>query len=99
MGEKLPQPAAPATVAANNAPKVLEIKPGPPPVLTKRGADILVQVEKLLDDAAKTAERTTATEPAEPARPDLIERARLPRQFRGGEPRTKRRRRARTTDR
>jgi penicillin-binding protein 1A len=70
MGEHLPQPTAPATVAAAaNAPKVLEIKPGPPPVLTKRGADILVQVEKLLDDAAKTAERTTATEPPKPARP------------------------------
>jgi penicillin-binding protein 1A len=70
MGERLPPPAAPATVAAiANAPKVLEIKPGPPPVLTKRGADILVQVEKLLDDAAKTAERTTATEPPRPARP------------------------------
>jgi penicillin-binding protein 1A len=68
MGEKLPQPAAPATMATANATKPPEIKPGPPPVLTRRGADILVQVEKLLDDAAKTAERTTATEPPKPAR-------------------------------
>jgi penicillin-binding protein 1A len=67
MGERLPQPTMPAAVAATgNAPKAPETKPGPPPVLTKRGADILVQVEKLLDDAAKTAERTTATEPPKP---------------------------------
>jgi len=26
----------------------------PPPILTRRGADILVQVEKAMDDAAKT---------------------------------------------
>ena len=36
--------------------KVADIKPGPPPVLTKRGADVLVRVEKLLDDAGKTLE-------------------------------------------
>ena len=68
MGEKLPQPTASATMATANTTKPPEIKPGPPPVLTRRGADILVQVEKLLDDAAKTAERTTATEPPKPAR-------------------------------
>ena len=68
MGAKVPQPKVPATVAAA-APKQPEIKPGPPPVLTKRGADILVQVEKLLDEAAKTADRTTATEPPKPGRP------------------------------
>jgi len=42
-------------VAANGAAKPPDIKPGPPPILTKRGADILVQVEKMLDEAAKTA--------------------------------------------
>jgi penicillin-binding protein 1A len=67
MGVKLPQQAVPQTVAA--AQKQPEIKPGPPPVLTKRGADILVQVEKMLDDAAKTATKTTADEPPKPARP------------------------------
>ncbi|MBV9460978.1 MAG: PBP1A family penicillin-binding protein [Bradyrhizobium sp.] len=70
MGAKLPQPSA-QTVAANGgtaAPKILEIKPGPPPVLTKRGADILVQVEKMLDDAAKAADKT-AGDPPNPARP------------------------------
>jgi penicillin-binding protein 1A len=66
MGTKLPQPAAPATVAANGAPKILETKPGPPPVLTKRGADILVRVEKLLDDAGKTAGKTSSNDQAKP---------------------------------
>jgi penicillin-binding protein 1A len=73
MGVKLPQQPVQQTVAANGAvapPKILEIKPGPPPVLTKRGADILVQVEKMLDDAAKTADKTTsATEPPKPGKP------------------------------
>jgi penicillin-binding protein 1A len=64
MGTKLPSPAASAVVAANGAPRAPEIKPGPPPILTKRGADILVQVEKMLDDAAKTA-----GDPAKPVRP------------------------------
>jgi penicillin-binding protein 1A len=70
MGVKLPQPAVPQTVAAGApaGPKILEIKPGPPPVLTKRGADILVQVEKALDDAAKAADKTAA-DPPKPARP------------------------------
>jgi len=70
MGVKLPQPTQPQTVAFGaQAPKALEIKPGPPPVLTKRGADILVQVEKMLDEAAKTATKTSAEEPPKPARP------------------------------
>jgi penicillin-binding protein 1A len=47
---------------------VLETKPGPPPVLTRRGADILVRVEKLLDEAGKTAGKTSANEPA-PTKP------------------------------
>jgi penicillin-binding protein 1A len=69
-GVKLPQPAVPQTVAAYGAPvqKPPEIKPGPPPVLTKRGADILVQVEKLLDDAAKAADKT-AGDPPKPSKP------------------------------
>jgi penicillin-binding protein 1A len=56
-------------MAAIGAPKQPEIKPGPPPVLTKRGADVLVQVEKLLDDAAKTAGKTTSNEQATPGNP------------------------------
>jgi penicillin-binding protein 1A len=58
MGQKLP--AQPMAAQANAAPKVLETKPGPPPVLTKRGADVLVRVEKLLDDAARTATKAAA---------------------------------------
>jgi penicillin-binding protein 1A len=69
MGTKLPSPAAAASVAANGAPKVIDVKPGPPPVLTKRGADILVRVEKLLDEAGKTAGKTSSNEPPNPARP------------------------------
>jgi penicillin-binding protein 1A len=67
MGQKLP-PEKVANAQANAAPKVLETKPGPPPVLTKRGADILVRVEKLLDDAAKIADKKAADE-AGPAKP------------------------------
>jgi penicillin-binding protein 1A len=48
----------------------LETKPGPPPVLTKRGADILVRVEKLLDDAGKAAGKTSSNDPSkQPATP------------------------------
>jgi penicillin-binding protein 1A len=62
-GAKLPAAPASANVAANGAPKPPEIK-GPPPVLTKRGADILVHVEKLLDDAARAAgEQVKPTKP------------------------------------
>jgi penicillin-binding protein 1A len=68
-GPKPPPPAVPATVAAFGAPKPPESKPGPPPVLTKRGADILVRVEKLLDEAAKTATKTSSDDPAKPGRP------------------------------
>ncbi|RZN09886.1 penicillin-binding protein [Bradyrhizobium genosp. SA-3] len=67
MGQKLP-PQQIANAQANAAPKVLETKPGPPPVLTKRGADILVRVEKLLDDAAKTATKSTSND-SKAARP------------------------------
>src|SRR6266480_7534664 len=60
---------ASAAVTANGAPKPPEIKPGPPPVLTKRGADILVRVERLLDEAAKAAAKTSSDEPGKPAKP------------------------------
>ena len=56
-------------IKPEQAPKILETKPGPPPVLTRRGADILVRVEKLLDDAGKTAGKTSASEPAKPGKP------------------------------
>ena len=59
MGQKLPQPAVPMTVAAFGAPKPPEIKPGPPPVLTKRGADALSRIEQLMDAAARAMALTT----------------------------------------
>jgi penicillin-binding protein 1A len=66
-GQKLPTPARSQTMAeAGRTQRPPEIKPGPPPVLTKRGADILVQVEKMLDDAARTTGKTSATEPSMP---------------------------------
>ena len=50
----------PAAVAAANAaaPGAGETPAGPPPVLTRRGADILVRVEKMLDEAAKAVADT-----------------------------------------
>jgi penicillin-binding protein 1A len=67
-------------VAANGAAKPAEFKP-PPPVLTKRGADILVHVEKLLDDAAKAA-----GEPTKPAKPVSSSSAEFPDSFAAAQP-------------
>ena len=68
----LPGVAAPAKptadVAAKTAASDDNAKPAPPPILTKRGADILVRVEKMLDQAAKTIGKTSAGEPVDPAR-------------------------------
>ena len=50
-------------------PKIIDTKPGPPPVLTKRGADILVRVEKLLDEAGKAAGKTSSNDPKQPGKP------------------------------
>ncbi len=70
MGARLPQPVMAQTVAAAGAIRPPQIRPGPPPVLTKRGADVLVRVEKLLDDAAKTAAiKASSDEPAKPTSP------------------------------
>ena len=68
-------------MAASGAPKLPDIKPGPPPILTKRGADILVRVEKLLDEAGKTAGKVTPGDPAEARQAGIIERDRIPGQF------------------
>src|SRR5262249_26527340 len=69
MGQKLPP--TPPTAAAS-APKIIDTKPGPPPVLTRRGADILVRIEKQLDDAGKTASKTSASEAPKPAKSSAI---------------------------
>ena len=63
MGTKLPKAPESEAKAAKDEPKIVDVKPGPPPVLTKRGADILVQVEKMLDDADRTMGKTSSGEP------------------------------------
>jgi penicillin-binding protein 1A len=68
MGTKLPKSPESEAKAAKDEPKIVDVKPGPPPVLTKRGADILVQVEKMLDDANRTMGKTSSNEPL-PAKP------------------------------
>ncbi len=50
-GKRLPQAEANSSAAL----KAAEVNPGPPPILTRRGASILVRIEKLFDEAAKTA--------------------------------------------
>jgi hypothetical protein len=69
MGQKLPPTPQAAAAMAAGAPKIIDTKPGPPPILTKRGADILVRVEKLLDEAAKVAGKTAPGDPARPGKP------------------------------
>jgi penicillin-binding protein 1A len=56
MGRRGPAP----TAAMAAAPGIGDGAAGPPPVLTRRGADILVRIEKMLDEAARIA----AQEPA-----------------------------------
>ena len=75
-GTKLPRRTASAAMAAG-APK-LDIKPGPPPILTKRGADILVRVEKMLDEAGKTAGKTSRRRSGEARQAGVVERDRIP---------------------
>ncbi len=69
MGVKLPREPASAETAQAGQPKTLEIKPGPPPVLTRRGAEILVQVEKMLDDVARTTNKSASGDASQPAKP------------------------------
>jgi penicillin-binding protein 1A len=85
-GTKLPPPVASAAEKANGAPKPPDIKPGPPPILTKRGADILVRVEKLLDEAAKTAAKTSSGDPAKPVKPVSSSSATFPDSFAAAAP-------------
>lgn len=61
---------APGQAVANASakPNSGETKSGAPPVLTKRGADILVRVEKLMDDAGKSS-KVLSGEPEKPSRP------------------------------
>jgi penicillin-binding protein 1A len=65
----LPAPAPGTNMASNGAVRAQDVKPALSPILTKRGADVLVHVEKLLDDAAQTAGNTPPVDPAKPAKP------------------------------
>ena len=60
--------------SANANAKAPEINPGPPPSLTRRGARILVRVEKLFDDAAKTVTpgKTSSNDIGKPAPPSSV---------------------------
>ena len=64
-GAKLPAGAS----AANASASASDGKVGPPPILTRRGADILVRVERLLEEAGKTAGKTSESEQPKPLAP------------------------------
>src|SRR5690606_10071313 len=72
----IPGVAAPAKptagVTAKTAASQDNATPAPPPILTKRGADILVRVEKMLDEAARTIGKTSAGAPVNPARSETL---------------------------
>ncbi len=72
----IPGVAAPAKPAADMAAKTAASEDNanraPPPILTKRGADILVRLEKMLDEAARTIGKTPAGEPVDPARSSTL---------------------------
>ncbi|HEX7790386.1 MAG TPA: penicillin-binding transpeptidase domain-containing protein, partial [Afipia sp.] len=70
-GKKLPPD---ALASASAAAKPADVNLGPPPILTRRGANILVRVEKLFDDAAKTAGTPgkTSSIDGKPASPSTV---------------------------
>jgi len=56
-GKRLPQ--AMAANRPDNAATAEDIAAAPPPVLTSRGADILIRLEKMMEDASRTANKTS----------------------------------------
>jgi penicillin-binding protein 1A len=63
-GVKTP-PKAPETASAQSSmARASDTGAAAPPILTRRGAEILVQVEKAMDDAAKTLTDTPPPRPA-----------------------------------
>ncbi|MGB3272525.1 MAG: PBP1A family penicillin-binding protein [Xanthobacteraceae bacterium] len=54
-GRKLPQAAVAAHAAEGEEPAA-----GPPPVLTRRGADVLIRIEKMLEQASRAAKTSAA---------------------------------------
>ncbi|PYF04919.1 penicillin-binding protein 1A [Rhodopseudomonas faecalis] len=81
-GKKQPQA---QSAAANVASKATDQRQGPPPILTRRGAEILVRIEKALDEAGKTLGRL----PGDPIKPLSANPVAFPDSFAsmsGGEP-------------
>jgi penicillin-binding protein 1A len=81
-GKKPPQAQG---AAANVASKAADPRQGPPPILTRRGAEILVRIEKALDEVGKTLGRL----PGEPPKPLSANPVAFPDSFAsmpGGEP-------------
>jgi len=64
----IPGVEVPAKPSAANAAALAaqddDAKAGPPPVLTRHGAEILVRIEKMLDEASKTVGKTSSLEPS-----------------------------------
>ena len=60
--------------------------PGPPPILTRKGANILVRVEKLFEDAAKTAVTTGKTSSNESGKPPSPAAVTFPESFASATP-------------
>ncbi|MEW6768509.1 MAG: PBP1A family penicillin-binding protein [Pseudomonadota bacterium] len=72
-GVRRPQAAIIATAPGARA---VVANTGPPPILTRKGANILVRVEKLFEDASKTATvttgKTSSLEQSKPASPASV---------------------------
>jgi penicillin-binding protein 1A len=69
------RPASPAVAANAAAPRPSDAPPATPTTLTRRGADILVRIERQLDDASKKLRETqapAATTGALPSQPDAV---------------------------
>ncbi len=64
IGAGVKLPAAANASVASAAP---DTRPGAPPVLTRRGADVLVRVEKMMEDASRKAAAESDAAPAKPA--------------------------------
>lgn len=65
-GKALPRD---GVMAGTSAPKIIDIAAGPPPTLTRRGVNILVKIEKDMDEAAKAipADKTSMKDRKPPA--------------------------------
>jgi penicillin-binding protein 1A len=77
-GVKRPQA---AIIAAAPGARSVVANTGPPPILTRKGATILVRVEKLFEDASKTATTTGKTSTNESAKPASPAAANFPDSF------------------